>query len=310
MIRGNSCRRFLPGSNRPGFRTAISTSRNSELWETTRLTALRHFVRRLLPAMLREVDASSFPPASSSTGAIHLKSNVDLHLAADATIKFSPDPKQYLPLVFTRWEGTELMNYSPFIYAFEQENIAVTGEGTLDGQAGLEHWWRWNGRKNWGWKEGEPSAAKARNLLHEMAENGTPVSEREFGEGSYLRPQFIQPYRCKNVLIEGITIKNSPMWEVHPVLCTNVTVRKLTINSTGPNNDGCDPESCADVLIEDCSFNTGDDCIAIKSGRNADGRRLHAPSQKHRYPGLPHAGWSRRSDAGQRDLRRRPQCVC
>lgn len=219
------------------------------------------------------------PAGQFLTGAIHLKSNVNLHLAADATIKFSPDPKRYLPLVFTRWEGTELMNYSPFIYAFEQENIAVTGEGTLDGQAGLEHWWRWTGRKNWGWKEGEPTAARARNLLHEMAENGTPVSERKFGEGSYLRPQFIQPYRCKNVLIEGITIKNSPMWEVHPVLCTNVTVRKLTINSTGPNNDGCDPESCTDVLIEDCSFNTGDDCIAIKSGRNADGRRLHVPSQ-------------------------------
>ena len=103
------------------------------------------------------------------------------------------------------------MNYSPFIYAFEQENIAITGEGTLDGQAGPEHWWQWTGRKNWGWKDGDPSAAKARNLLHEIAENGTPVIDRKFGEGSYLRPQFIQPYRCRNVLIENVTIVSSPM---------------------------------------------------------------------------------------------------
>jgi polygalacturonase len=219
------------------------------------------------------------PAGQFLAGAIHLKSKVNLYLAKDATIKFSTDPKQYLPLAFTRWEGNELMNYSPFIYAFEQENIAITGEGTLDGQAGNEYWWRWTGRERWGWKQGEPSASKARNLLHEMSENGTPVAERKFGEGFYLRPQFIQPYRCKNVLLEGVTIKNSPMWEVNPVLCTNVTVRKLTISSLGPNNDGCDPESCTDVLIKDCFFNTGDDCIAIKSGRNADGRRLHAPSQ-------------------------------
>jgi polygalacturonase len=112
-----------------------------------------------------------------------------------------------------------------------------------------------------------------------MIEQNVPVAQRIFGEGHYLRPQFIQPYRCQNVLIEGVTIKNSPMWEIHPVLCTNVTVQKVTISSHGPNNDGCNPESCTDVLIKDCSFDTGDDCIAIKSGRNADGRRLNAPSQ-------------------------------
>src|SRR5205823_3301880 len=95
----------------------------------------------------------------------------------------------------------------------------------------------------------------------------------------YLRPNFIQPYRCRNVLIEGVTIVRSPMWEINPTLCTNVTVRGVTINSHGPNNDGCDPDSCRDVLIEGCTFDTGDDCIAIKSGRNADGRRLHVPSE-------------------------------
>lgn len=219
------------------------------------------------------------PAGNFLTGPIHLRSNVNLHLASGATIRFSQDPTKYLPLVFSRWEGMELMNYSPFIYAFGQKNIAITGNGTLDGQSNAGAWWPWNGRALYGWKEGAPNQRKARTALVEMIERGVPVSERVFGEGHCLRPQFIQPYRCQNVLIEGVTIKNSPMWEIHPVLCTNVTVQKVKINSHGPNNDGCDPESCTDVLIRDCDFDTGDDCIAIKSGRNADGRRLNAPSQ-------------------------------
>jgi polygalacturonase len=182
-------------------------------------------------------------------------------------------------MVFSRWEGVELMNYSPFIYAFEQENIAITGGGTIDGQADCSNWWPWKGRGQCGWKEGNPSQTEARRALFEMAEKGAPVSERIFGEGHYLRPQFIQPYRCKNILIEDVTITNSPMWEIHPVLCRNVTVQRVKIISSGPNNDGCNPESCVDVLIKDCYFDTGDDCIAIKSGRNADGRRLNAPSE-------------------------------
>ena len=171
------------------------------------------------------------------------------------------------------------MNYSPFIYAFELENIAITGQGTLDGQANADAWWPWNGRPQYGWKDGDPNQRKARGLLVGLVEHGVPVSERVFGDGHYLRPQFIQAYRCRNLLIEGVTIKNSPMWEIHPVLCRNVTVQRVKISSHGPNNDGCDPESCTDVLIKDCSFETGDDCIAIKSGRNADGRRLNAPSE-------------------------------
>ena len=219
------------------------------------------------------------PAGTFLTGAIHLQSNVNLHVTEHATIKFSTDANKYLPLVFTRWEGVELMGYSPFIYAFAQENIAVTGSGTLDGQGDNTHWWQWNGKKEYGWREGMPNQRAARKTLLEMAESGVPVSERKFGPGSYLRPQFIQPYRCQNVLIEGVTIKNSPMWEIHPVLCVNVTVRGVKIASHGPNNDGCDPESCRDVLIENCVFDTGDDCIAIKSGRNADGRRLNVPTE-------------------------------
>ncbi len=219
------------------------------------------------------------PAGEFLTGAIHLLSNVNLHVAAGATVKFSQNPADYLPVVFTRWEGVELMNYSPFIYAFEQRNIAITGQGTLDGQGDDAHWWPWKGQAQHGWQQGEPNQAKARNALFEMAEQGVPVRARVFGAGHYLRPQFIQPYRCQNVLIEGVTIKNSPMWELNPVLCTNVTVRGVKISSHGPNNDGCDPESCRDVLIEDCSFDTGDDCIAVKSGRNADGRRLNVPTE-------------------------------
>lgn len=219
------------------------------------------------------------PQGKYLTGPIHLKSNVNLHLENGATLLFDRDPKKYLPLVFTRWEGVELMNYSPLIYAFMQTNIAVTGKGTLDGQAGVDYWWSWKGNKEHGWKEGMPNQRIGRARLFEMGEQSVPVADRKFGEGYYLRPSFFQPYKCKNVLIEGVTIINSPMWEIHPVLCENVIVRDVVINTHGPNNDGVDPESCTDVLIEDSFFNTGDDCIAIKSGRNNDGRRLNVPSQ-------------------------------
>lgn len=213
------------------------------------------------------------PEGEFSTGAIHLRSNVNLHVSKGATIKFSQNPKDFLPIVLTRFEGTELMNYSPFVYAFEQENIAITGEGTLDGQANRNNWWHWKLGKT------APNQNADRKVLLEMAETNVPVEKRIFGDGHFMRTQFIQPYRCQNILIDGLTIINSPMWEIHPVLCENVTVQNLKINSHGPNNDGCDPESCKDVLIKDCVFDTGDDCIAIKSGRNADGRRVNVPTE-------------------------------
>jgi unsaturated rhamnogalacturonyl hydrolase len=181
----------------------------------------------------------------------------------------------YLPEVFTRFEGIECYNYSPLIYAFEQNNVAVTGSGTLDGQASENNWLAWKGQKN---KESGTQTA-ARKRLDKMNNEGVPVSQRVFGTGDFLRPNFIQFNRCRNVLIEGVKIRRSPMWELHPLLCTNVTVRGVDIVSHGANNDGCDPESCTDVLIEKCLFDTGDDCIAIKSGRNADGRRVGVPSQ-------------------------------
>lgn len=208
------------------------------------------------------------PAAVFCTGPIHLRSGVNLHVSKGAVVKFSLDPNDYLPVVYTRFEGTECMNYSPLIYAHQQQDIAVTGEGTLDGQADDENWWRW--------KTTQGGDVKA---LTNQAESGVPVPQRLYGAKARLRPNMIQPYRCRNVLLEGVTIRNSPMWHIHPVLSTNVIVRNVSVIGHGPNNDGCNPESCTDVLIEGCSFDTGDDCIAIKSGRNADGRRVNAASE-------------------------------
>jgi len=221
------------------------------------------------------------PAGNYFTGPIHLKSNVNFHVVKGAKISFSTNPDDYLPLVYTRWEGVELMNYSSLIYAYEQKNIAITGEGIFDGQANKTNWWPWKGQSHYGWQTGTPNQTDKdkRAALFQMAENNVPVKDRKFGKGFYLRPQFVQPYRCENVLIQGVTFVNSPMWILNPVLCNNVTIEKVTVESQGPNSDGCDPESCKNVLIKDCYFNTGDDCIAIKSGRNADGRKINIPSE-------------------------------
>jgi polygalacturonase len=192
---------------------------------------------------------------------------VNLVVSKGATIKFSTDPKHYLPVVFSR-DVAEMMNYSPFIYAFEQENIAVTGEGTLDGQASAAVWYQW-----------KRLAEKDAQALTEMSLKNVPVRQRVMGEGHYIRPNFVEPSRCRNVLVEGVHIVDSPMWVLHPLYCTNVTIRGVSVSSHGPNTDGCDPESCSDVWIKDCSFDEGDDCIAVKSGRDAEGRRINIPCQ-------------------------------
>lgn len=204
------------------------------------------------------------PEGTFLTGPIHLQDNVNLHLDKGATIRFSTNPDNYLPVVFTRFEGTEVMNYSPLIYAFEKTNIAVTGEGALDGQASDTVWHDW-------------AHSSDPKRLVEMGNQGIPTEQRVFGKGHHLRPNFVEPVRCQNVLISGVTILNSPMWVLSPVYCTNVTVRNVTVKTKGPNTDGCDPDSCTDVLIEGCTFSDGDDCIAIKSGRDRDGQRVNIP---------------------------------
>lgn len=208
------------------------------------------------------------------TGPVVLKSGVNLHLEAGAELVFSSDVTLY-PQVLTRWEGMDCYNTSPMIYAYGQENIAITGEGVIDGGASRSNWW---GMPRLTAEPGKP--LRGRPLLMQYNENATRVEQRKFGAGDNLRPQLINLYKCKNVLISGITLTRPAFWTIHPLMCENVIVRNITVNSVGaPNGDGCDPESCRNVLIENCVFNTGDDCIAIKSGRNNDGRKWNLPSE-------------------------------
>jgi polygalacturonase len=219
------------------------------------------------------------PAGKFFTGKIHLKSNVNLHVEEGAVLMFSTDPEDYKPLVLTSWEGMDCYNYSPLIYAYQQENIAITGKGLLDGMAADGNWWPWKGQAEHGFKPGMPSQLDENGRPKLIGYNTAqvPVEERQMGDGAYLRPHFVQFYECKNILLEDFTIENSPFWIIHPIFSENITVRGLHINSHGPNNDGCNPEGCKNVLIENCYFNTGDDCIALKSGRNQDGRRHGKP---------------------------------
>ena len=221
------------------------------------------------------------PAFSFLTGPVRLMSNVNLHLEDGAVLRFSTNFEDYLPVVKSRWEGMDCYNYSPLIYAANEENIAITGRGILDGQADNSNWWPWKGRSEYGWQQDVPNQMVSwgrPRLLHMMEEN-VPVEDRVMGDGSYLRPPFIQLLECYTILIENVKIKNSPFWLIHPVLSEHIIIRGITAESLGPNNDGCDPESCKSMLIENCFFNTGDDCIAIKSGRNEDGRRWDVPSE-------------------------------
>ncbi|SEG95846.1 Carbohydrate binding module (family 35) [Nonomuraea solani] len=202
------------------------------------------------------------------TGTIHLLSGVRLHVEAGATIRFRSDAGSYLPAVFTRWQGIECYNYSPFIYARGQRDLALTGTGTIDGNAAAGPWFDFDGRRGPDW-----------DRLQQLAVDGVPVEQRLFGDGHYLKPNMIQFYDCQNVLVEDLDIRNPAMWTIHPVLSRNITIRRVKIYSRGAMVDGVDPESSADVLIENCSFDTGDDGTVIKSGRDIDGRRVGVPSE-------------------------------
>lgn len=213
------------------------------------------------------------------TGAIELKSGVNLVLEKNAVLQFVFQPELY-PIVKTRWEGLDCWNLSPCVYAFKARNVAITGQGVIDGGGTNETWWKWCGAAKYGWKEGVISQRNgSRARLLQMAEDGVPADQRRFGPEDGLRPQLINFNQCDGVLIEDVTLLRSPFWVIHPLLSKNITVRGVQINNDGPNGDGCDPESCDGVLIENCYFNTGDDCIAIKSGRNNDGRLWNRPSQ-------------------------------
>ena len=200
------------------------------------------------------------------TGPIHLKSNVELHLAEGAELRFSQRFEDYLPPVFTQRGGVRCYNYSPLVYAHRCSNIAVTGRGTLNGQG--EVWWPW--------KKRQPGMTR----LFEAGAKGLPVDQRVFGtEADGVRPPFVQPIECQNVLLEGFTITNGPSWNIHPVCCENLIVRGVSVRTHGPNNDGIDPDCCRNVLIEDCLLDTGDDCICLKAGRDEDGWAVGQPCE-------------------------------
>ena len=183
------------------------------------------------------------PDGTWLTGPITLKSNVNLHLEEGATLLFTTDLKEY-PLVRTRWEGMDCYNYQPMIYAYEQENIAITGKGTIDGGASRPNWWRMCGAVKYGWEEGITSQRIGRPILMEWNEKGVPVEQRKMGDGYGMRVQLVNPVKCKNVLIEDVTLLRSPFWVIHPLLCENLTVRGVHVENDGPNGDGCDPEPC------------------------------------------------------------------
>ncbi len=203
-----------------------------------------------------------------SDGPINLKSNVELHVEEGAVVRFGTDSRFYLPPVFTRWEGTEVWNFSPLLYTYGQRNVAITGPGAFEGQ-GREHFLPWRDNQ-------KPD----QDLLRKMGAEGVAVRDRVFGEGHWLRPAFVQFLECQNVLIDGPTFRDSPFWVIHPVYCRHVIVRNVSVLSKHINSDGCDPDSSTDVLIERCNFDVNDDCIAIKSGRDQDAWRVNRPSSR------------------------------
>ena len=201
-----------------------------------------------------------------SNGPIHLDNNVNFHVTKDAKILFGTNFDDYLPHVRVRWEGTECYNYSPLVYAYKKTNIALTGKGSLNGQA-ENSWSRWSGKT----KPGTTSNEELRKMNHD----DVPVKDIKI----YAKPTFFEPFECTNVLIEDVTILDYPFWCVHPTYCTNVTIRRLVVDSHNSNNDGLDPDSCTDVLMEDCWLDQSDDCLAIKAGRDNSAWRKGRPCE-------------------------------
>ena len=216
------------------------------------------------------------PNGTFHTAAIHMRSNVNLHLNDEARLIFTTDYRLYKP-VLTRIEGIDCYNLSPLIYAYGAENIAVTGKGLLDGQSTFDTWLEEN--RLWKVQLPDGTIGNEKSLLNKALEEQWPIEKRAFIGERGMRPQFIHFYKCKNILLQDFTINRSPFWLIHPLMSENIILRRLHLDSHGYNNDGCDPESCRNVLIEDCYFDTGDDCIAIKSGKDDDGRKWMIPSE-------------------------------
>jgi len=205
------------------------------------------------------------------TGPIHFKSNCNLHLDEKATVEFVDDPAAYLPVVHTSWEGVECLNYSPLLYAYGCENVAITGKGLLAPRMGK--WRTWFARS--------PAHMKATEHLYHWCSTNAPLASRNLValDGSNVRPHLIQMNRTKNVLLDGFRICESPFWMIHLFHSENCIVRNLDTYAHGHNNDGVDIEMTRNVLVEDCVFDQGDDGIVIKAGRNRDAWRLARPTE-------------------------------
>ncbi|MFC5283533.1 glycoside hydrolase family 28 protein [Pedobacter alpinus] len=215
-----------------------------------------------------------FGPGKYLTGPIHLKNNITILIDAGAELHFSDNFDDYLPMVPSRWEGTTVNNFSPLFYAYKAENIAITGRGLING----------HGKKWWAASENFANVKpqKYMDIFHANNKNVIAPDLKGWIERGFLRPPFIQTMFCKNVLIQGITIINSPFWTVNPQFCENVSIQGVTIeNPPSPNTDGINPESCKYVHISDCHISVGDDCITIKSGKDRDGRKWNAPAENY-----------------------------
>lgn len=217
-----------------------------------------------------------FPSGKYLTGPIHLRSNITLLIDAGAELDFSDRFEDYLPMVASRWEGTNVINFSPLFYANQDSNIAIEGRGVLNGNG--KAWWAFAMAQM---KDTGP-VSKWGDLFHQANRGLLEPDDTLWLSRGFLRPPFIQFMRCKNIRIKDITLKNSPFWTINPEYCENVTVTGVTIqNPKSPNTDGINPESCRYVHISDCHISVGDDCITIKSGKDKDGRKAAAPAEDY-----------------------------
>lgn len=210
------------------------------------------------------------PKGEWLTKALHYKSNVNIYVAKGAKLLFSGEPEDYLPAVHTTWEGLECYNYSPLIYAYECENVALTGQGTVE--AIMDVWRTWFSRSS-----GHMNSLKE---LYMQAACDKPLEERYMvNDSAHFRPHFIQFNRCSKVLIDSIHVRNSPFWTIHPYLCKDVLIQNIDVYAHGHNTDGVDPEMTQNIIIQNCVLDQGDDAIAIKAGRNQDAWRLNTPTK-------------------------------
>ena len=268
----------------------ISIINSENIYEVTKFGADIKGINKSTEAVKKAIDEAYskgggtvyFPKGEYLCGPIHLKSNITIQLADNAIIKFSKDFDDYLPMVEMRWEGTVLNSFSPLIYAHKQQNIVIKGKGILEGQG--SYWLTEYNKLKKEFSETKKRSTKYQqefvkvNNLTEIASETIDMSRIDIG---FLRPPFIQLFDSKNILIEDITVRNSPFWNINPVFCENVEIRGVKIRAPSKmrNTDGIDPDSCKDVLISNVEIDVGDDCIAIKSGRDLQGRRIGRPTE-------------------------------